>query len=120
VSAPGLKITNFHYSNVKLPDGPATFQEYPKWVYMEGYPAEIAASAEHEAALLARGTKDALPAAPEPVATPAAPTVTLAPDNDEKSVLLALAKERGIKVDARWKVEKIRAAMTAAQPKAEG
>jgi hypothetical protein len=116
MSAHGLKITNFHYGNMMMPQADPNLRDYPKWVYPDGPKSGvIVQNAEEEAALLASGAVPALAA--ESVA-PVEPTITLSPDNDEKAVLLALAKERGIKVDARWGVEKIRAAMTAAQPSA--
>ncbi len=55
MSAPGLKITNFHYSHLTFKKGP--FVEYPKWIYMSGYCAALAQNAEHEAELLARPSK---------------------------------------------------------------
>lgn len=118
MSAHGLKITNFHYANVALPEGPGGFVEYPKWVHRDGAQSRIVQDAEEEAAFLS-SVNSVVTTPPEPVLAPAAPTVTLSPDNDEKSLLLALAKEKGIAVDGRWKVDKLRAAMTAAQPQAE-
>ncbi len=55
MSAPGLKITNFHYSHMAFEKGP--FVEYPKWVHMSGYPSIIAADAGAEALLLSRPPK---------------------------------------------------------------
>jgi hypothetical protein len=61
-----------------------TFQHYPKWVG-----DKLVRSAEEEAAL-------------EPEET------------DERTVLLQIADERGVKIDRRWSAEKIRAAVEAA------
>ncbi len=55
MNAPGLKITNFHYSHMTFDQGPGT--EYPKWVHMSGYESVIAANAAEEAKLLARPAK---------------------------------------------------------------
>ncbi len=55
MSAPGLKITNFHYSHMTFPEGGGT--EYPKWVHMSGYESVIAQNAAEEAKLLARPAK---------------------------------------------------------------
>ncbi len=55
MNAPGLKITNFHYSHMTFDQGPGT--EYPKWVHMSGYESVIAANASEEAKLLARPSK---------------------------------------------------------------
>ncbi len=55
MNAPGLKITNFHYSHMTFPEGGGT--EYPKWVHMSGYESVIAANAAEEAKLLARPAK---------------------------------------------------------------
>jgi hypothetical protein len=52
MSAPGLKITNFHYSHMEFSKGP--FVEYPKWIHMSGYESALAKDAEEEAKLLAR------------------------------------------------------------------
>lgn len=120
MSAPGLKITNFHYSHMKMPDpNPA---EFPKIVYSAPMSKDfkIVNSPEEEAAFYAGlNTPEtvtmtvAVPEAPAPV-------VTLAGSNDEKEILLQIAKEKGIPVDGRWKIERIRATLEAAQPKVEG
>ena len=121
MSATGLKITNFHYSNMAMPKGDPALSEYPKWLYPFPMAKDgvLVRNAEEEAAYYALKGGETLPLTPAPAVIVQPATVTLAPDNDEKTVLLALAKERNIKVDARWKVAKIRAAMTAAQPQAE-
>lgn len=127
MSAPGLKITNFHYGHMIMPAPQQDLREYPKYVHREGHLSVIVQNAEEEAALLSSvNSVVTTPPADYPTfpAAPASsgpePILTLAPDNNEKAVLLALAKSKNIKVDARWRIEKIRAAMTAAQPKADG
>jgi hypothetical protein len=107
-----MKITNFHYSNMKMPDPSPS--EYPKWVYMDGYPGILADDAEHEAALLARPTKSKTDkpiiieqVKPETMAEK--PAHILSGPNDEREILLQIAKEKNIKVDARWKTDRIRA-----------
>ncbi len=103
MSAPGLKITNFHYSHMTFAANPGTL--YPKWVHMSGYESVIAQDAEHEAELLARPAKSgdvtvALePAKAEAIAQPMA---------DERAELIQAAKDRNIKIDARWKTDRIR------------
>jgi hypothetical protein len=49
--------------------------------------------------------------APEPMPVPPAPepVAVLAGPNDEREVLIKLATERGIKIDKRWKTDRIRA-----------
>lgn len=113
MSAHGLKITNFHYGHMKMPDGPSTFVEWPKWVHRDGQPSVLVANAEEEAAIMSGAKQEA---APEVVAPVVAAAAVLTGSNDEKAILLQIAKEKGIKVDARWRIEKIRAAMEAAQP----
>ena len=112
MSAPGLKITNFHYSNTQFE--PNVYQEYPKWIHMSGYPSEVVQDREGEERLLAR------PAVPGDVAVPlepakadatvqsiAEPEIFINRDR-EREVLLELAREKNIKVDARWKTDRIR------------
>lgn len=119
MSAHGLKITNFHYANVTMPEPDPALSEYPKWVYPKPMGAGILVSnAEEEAGVMNAPNGDFAPIPEVPVVVPT-PSVTLSPDNDEKTVLLALAKEKGITVDGRWRIEKLRAAMTAAQPQAD-
>ena len=116
LSAPGLKITNFHYAHMKLPDGPSSFVEFPKWVHMPGYPSQLIQTAEEEAVLRARPeikSEDVKKLPDAPVSAPAvaaAPVTTvLTGANDEREILLQIAKEKNIKVDARWKTDRIRA-----------
>lgn len=114
MSAPGLKITNFHYSNMTIP----TYEvhEYPKWVHMSGYPSAIAKNAEEEAALLARTTGSGditiqlQGVQADAVAAPIVePPAILAGPNDEREILLQIAKEKNIRIDLRWKTDRIRA-----------
>ncbi len=121
MSAPGLKITNFHYSHMAMPAGNPS--EYPKLVYPSPMSKDyrIVNSAEEEAAFYAAlANKEPVPApvaSPEPEAP--APAAVLSGANDEREILLQVAKEKSIAVDGRWRIEKIRAALEAAQPKAE-
>ena len=116
MSAPGMKITNFHYSHMKMPDGPGGYVEYPKWIHMPGYPSQIVETAQEEEILRARpeiNAPVAAPAAAPKAETPAvavpAPTKILSGVNDEREILLQIAKEKNIKVDARWKTDRLRA-----------
>ncbi len=115
MSAPGLKITNFHYSHMTFPQGPGT--EYPKWIHMSGYPDVIAADADEESRLLARNGKSGdvtvqlqgahAEAIAQPIAEP--PKHILAGVNDEREILFQIATEKNIKVDKRWKLDRLRA-----------
>ncbi len=114
MSAHGLKITNFHYSHMTFPQGPGT--EYPKWIHMSGYPDILANDAEEEASLLAREPRSGdiavalVGVQANAVAAPIIePTAILAGPNNERELLLQIAAEKNIKVDARWKTERIRA-----------
>ncbi len=115
MNAPGLKITNFHYSHMTFPQGPGT--EYPKWIHMSGYPSIIAKDAEEEARLLARDTRsgdiaiELQGAKAEAIAQPIVeqPTKILSGPNDEREILLQIAREKNIKVDKRWKLDRLRA-----------
>ncbi len=112
-----MKITNPHYANMAMPAADMSVRDWPKWVYPNGPKSGvIVQNAEEEASVLAGAALSPM----VEVAAPAVPTVTLAPDNNEKAILLALAKEKGIKVDARWALPKLRAAMEAAQPQVDG
>ena len=107
MSAPGLKITNFHYTHTSFP--PQTeYVEWPKWVHMEGFKSVIAQNAEEEAALRARQPGDVVKAVdPQPVIIEA-PARTLSGPNDEREILFQIAAEKNIKVDKRWKTDRIR------------
>ena len=124
MSAPGLKITNFHYSNMKLPEADQSLRDYPKWVHMKGYPDTLARDAEEEAELLKRPVREAsepsksISKPSEPLLNPAKagaaampPPRTLAGPNEEKHMLIQIAEEKGIKIDKRWKIERIRHAL---------
>ena len=52
MSATGLKITNFHYSNTTFPQN--EFAEFPKWIHMPGYKSVIVQTKEEENVLRAR------------------------------------------------------------------
>ena len=103
MSAPGLKITNFHYSHMTVPT--YTVHEYPKWVHMSGYPSVIAKDAEEEAALLARTPVSGDVSIPlqgaqaDAIAAPIVePPAILAGPNDEREILLKIAEEKGIEI----------------------
>ena len=111
MSAHGLKITNFHYTNTVLEKFEPTV--YPKWVYPKPMSKKgqlVNDEAEEAAYLKALETKSPLPDA-VPVLKPSdvAPTNILTGANDEKQMLLQIAKEKNIKVDARWKTDRLRA-----------
>lgn len=121
MSAPGLKITNFHYSNMTMPT--ANLTEYPKWIRMSGYAPIIAQDAEHEAALLAREPRSGDVTIPlqgtqadASAAEIAQPTNILTGPNDERDMLIKIAEEKGIRIDLRWKTERIRATLDKACP----
>lgn len=111
---PGMKITNFHYSN-----GPAFkdngYQEFPKWIHMPGYPSQMVQTREEEDVLRARPAKDEatkplppLPVQPEVVVQQPA-TQVLTGENDEYALLTQIAAEKDIKIDKRWNLNRLRA-----------
>lgn len=104
---PGLKITNFHYTNTVFPPK-GEFVEFPKYIYPEGRPPVIVQNAEEEAAVM-NNPHSAAPPPPAPEPVVAQPTTILAGANDEREILFQIAKEKNIKVDARWKTERLRA-----------
>ena len=121
MSAHGLKITNFHYSNMTMPT--ANLTEYPKWIRMSGYAPALAKDAEHEAELLARPpvsgdvTVELQGAHADADAQPIAqPTNILTGPNDEREMLIKIAEEKNIKIDLRWKTDRIRATLDKASP----
>ena len=121
MSAPGLKITNFHYSHMTVPT--YTVHEYPKWIHMSGYASIIARDAEHEAELLARPPVSGDVSIPlqgaqaDAIAAPIVePPAILAGPNDERDLLIKIAEEKGIAIDKRWKTERIRATLDKASP----
>lgn len=96
---------------------------WPKWVYPNGtkQPGVIVQNEVEEAAVLASATPApklfVTPVSvPEPIAPPvAAPVVQNAVETEalpnERDYLISLAAERGVKIDKRWKNEKIKAAL---------
>jgi hypothetical protein len=94
---------------------PAEFVEYPKWLHFAGKPSVIVNDREEEKAAL---SGNPLQAAPEPVRpiVNSAPVQTLQGVVDERASLLTIAEARGIKIDKRWKTEKIRRTIEAAVP----
>lgn len=115
MSAHGLKITNFHYTNTVLQTFPAT--DYPKWVYPGpmSKTGQLVNSAEEEAAYYAAlENKEELPKPKElpPLATDdSKPTIILTGGQDEREILLQVAKEKNIKIDARWSNSRIQATL---------
>lgn len=111
MSAHGLKITNFHYTNTVMSSFEPTV--YPKWVYPEPMSKKgqlVNDEAEEAAYLKALENKEELPKPiPAPAAPVVAPTIVLGGQNDEREILMTIAKEKNIKVDARWKTDRIRA-----------
>jgi hypothetical protein len=91
------------------PEAPA-YQEYPKWLHFPDSPSVLVNDADEEAAVMSGAP------APEPVKenAPPAPIPTLVGGNDERSMLLKIAEERGIRVDGRWGTPKLRKAVEAA------
>lgn len=106
MSSVGLKITNFHYSNTVF-DKPKTFVEFPKWIHREGKPSVLAQNAQEEAELLG-GNSIPQTLAEMPVENfhPSAPV--LSGPNDEREILLQIAKEKNITIDNRWGTKRIR------------
>lgn len=70
------------------------YQEYPKWVHPEGKPSLIVQSYDEEQAALGG----------DPVVREA----------DEKVRLLKVGEVKGVKIDKRWSVENMRAAIIGA------
>lgn len=92
--------------------------EFPKFVHFsDGRKSVIAEDAEQEAAILAGNAVPELK--PTGPLAPPAPIVTLVGENDELTMLRKIAADKGIHLDGRWKLNKIRAAVEAASPKAE-
>lgn len=112
MSAPGLKITNFHYGNTAF-EQPKVFVEFPKWVHMAGFESELVTNAHDEAVLRARDPATALANmppktfhdAPQPAD---APSMTLVGTNDERAILWQIAEEKNIKIDRRWNLSRLR------------
>lgn len=113
MSAPGLKITNFHYSKVTFPQG--EFQEYPKWIHMAGYKSVIVDTKEEEEILRARPLvvdKVTAPVVTEVVkALSEMPPANFHPSpqpHDERMALIKSAEGHKVKIDRRWSTLRIR------------
>jgi hypothetical protein len=92
------------------PNEPHT--EYPKFVHFaDKRPSVIVNDAEEEAAALA-GDSVTQKAAPAPQIQ--APINSLVGQNDEETMLRKIAAEKGIHLDGRWKLAKIRKVVEAA------
>lgn len=87
--------------------------EYPKYVHFaDKRPSVIVYDRDEEIAVLKGDKVEAhVPAAP---ASAPAPVPVLVGANDEKAMLLKIAAEKGIKIDGRWKLPKLRKAVEAA------
>lgn len=99
---------------------------WPKWVYPNGtkQPGVIVQDEEQEAAVLASAipapklfvTPEHIPEVPVASSPPAEAievqnVVALDSVPNERDYLVSLATERGVKIDKRWKTEKIKAAL---------
>ncbi len=113
MSAPGLKITNFHYSNTTF--SPNVYQEYPKWIHMAGYKSVMVDTKEEEDVLRAR--PPIVDKVTAPVVTEIVKTLSqMPPENfhaspqphDERQALFQVAKENDLKIDRRWSTQRIR------------
>lgn len=113
MSATGLKITNFHYSNATFEK--ASYQEYPKWIHMPGYKSVIVETSAEEEVLRAR--PPIVDKVTAPVVTEIVKTLSqMPPENfhatpqphDERQALFQVAKENDIKIDKRWSTLRIR------------
>lgn len=90
----------------------AAFTEFPKYVHFpDGRPSVIVENAEDEER--ARAGDVIVPKPVEPPA-PDAPIPQLVGQNDEETMLRKIAAEKGIRIDGRWKLPKIRKAVEAA------
>ncbi len=95
----GLKLTNLNRPAFPIAEKSIEFVEYPKWIHMDGYPSELTTDAEAEAKLRSRP----LPNDTAKIETSLAPI-----PEDKRAALISLAKEKNIKIDARWKTDRIR------------
>ena len=93
------------------PEG-ETPTEYPKWVHFKDKPSFIVNDAEQEAAALAGEAVKPIKVAE----VAAAPVPTLVGGNDEMAMLKKIAEEKGIRLDGRWNIAKVRKAVAAASP----
>jgi hypothetical protein len=85
--------------------------EYPKYVHVAGKPSVIANDPGEEAAILAGAV--VVEKALEPEAA-TAPIPTLVGGNDEEVMLRKIAAEKGIALDGRWSLARIRKVVNAA------
>ena len=107
---------SIQYANVKFP--PYAYAEYPKWVTAPGGKAVIAEDRAHEIEIMQ--------SAPEPEPPPPSPkemalqaeiaalTEMIAQQSDapdEKTDLIRQAEAKGIIVDKRWGIDRIRSAI---------
>lgn len=86
--------------------------EYPKYInFPDGRASVIVNDADEESA-----ARDGVVVVPKPVpaAEPPAPINNLVGTNDEEAMLRKIAAEKGIHLDGRWKLPKIRKAVEAA------
>lgn len=85
--------------------------EYPKFVHFEGRPSVIVHNTEEEmAATAGHPVEHALA---ETLVAPA-PIPTLIGTNNEEAMLRTIAAEKGIHLDGRWRLAKIRKVIEAA------
>lgn len=84
------------------PPPPYDHKEYPKWVTIDDKPAVLVDSASQEHALRHPHAKVARETEPD------VPTLVERQEADEKALLHRLAEEKGIKIDKRWGLEKLR------------
>jgi hypothetical protein len=110
MQARGMKITNFHFTHA-IPKPDPALRDYPKWVYMEGFPGTIARNEREEQALLARTSpgEKIMAGSDEPPPAAAPKRVLVGSDTDEREILLQVLRERGVKTDGRWRTERLRA-----------
>lgn len=93
------------------------FNEYPKWVKDSAGKGVIVQDADEEARIVA-GEKPATIAPVVAVVVPQ-PIAPLVGQPDERDTLLALAKAKGVKVDARWSTQRIKKTLELAIPVTE-
>ena len=110
---PGLKMVTNLLHPMMLVEPQQNLTEFPKWVHMDGFKSEIVQTAEEEVTLRAR----------TPVITQHAelvnaitPPVSAPVVDDEKAILIEIAQKNNIKIDKRWGIAKIQAALEAHKP----
>lgn len=84
--------------------------EFPKWLHFSGKPSVLVDSTEEERRVLGGGAV----AVQHVEEATVAPVPSLVGQNDELTMLRKIAEERGIHLDGRWNVKKIRAKIEAA------